>query len=210
VIWSDRLWLIELKTEKGSHRATQIPGYFELARHHHPSCDIDLLYVTPPMEAPYRSDIGRYAHLTWADLVEPIKRTWPMGTHPGQQEVLDGLIGAIDSLHQSPSTWRAAVSAAALAPEPEVDPVAEALMAAELTAQDGVQRAVELLLASLDELLEVRLSVRDELAASAPGSALRHVVPWIWRPESTGRPMTTAGGAFGRELRVSRYAAPQY
>lgn len=53
VLWDDRLWLIELKTEKGSHRADQIPGYFELAHHHYQGAQIDLLYITPPMQAPY-------------------------------------------------------------------------------------------------------------------------------------------------------------
>ncbi len=31
VIWSDRVWIIELKSEASSHRPTQIPQYFELA-----------------------------------------------------------------------------------------------------------------------------------------------------------------------------------
>ncbi|HET6917459.1 MAG TPA: hypothetical protein VFH56_15325, partial [Acidimicrobiales bacterium] len=31
VLWEDRLWLIELKTERASHRRGQISGYFELA-----------------------------------------------------------------------------------------------------------------------------------------------------------------------------------
>ena len=63
VLWPERLWLIELKTEKGSHRATQIPSYFELGRHHHPGCSVDLLYVTPPMTYSYEppDEWGRYS-----------------------------------------------------------------------------------------------------------------------------------------------------
>ncbi len=53
VLWDDRLWLIELKTEKASHRAGQIASYFELAHHHYPDAMVDVLDVTPPMEAPY-------------------------------------------------------------------------------------------------------------------------------------------------------------
>jgi hypothetical protein len=210
VIWPDRLWLIELKTEKGSHRPTQIPSYFRLARHHHPTLQIDLLYVTPPMVAPFRSDVGRYAHLTWTDLAEPIKRSWPSGTDPGQQEVIDGLLGAIDSLHLAASSWRAALALPPVPTQPPIDPVPAALEAARATAEDGAQRAVDHLPQSLEELLALRLSVRDELAASPADSPLRHVVPWIWRPESTGRPLTSAGATVGMELRVSRYAAPQH
>ncbi len=36
VLWDDRAWLIELKMEKSSHRADQIPTYFDLAHHHYP------------------------------------------------------------------------------------------------------------------------------------------------------------------------------
>lgn len=209
VIWPERLWLIELKTEKGSHRATQIPGYFRLARHHHPSHRIDLLYITPPMEAPYRSDIGRYAHLTWADLVRPIRTTWADATAVGQREVVDGLLEAIDSLHLPPSVWRAALPFPP-APQRQEPPLPAALEAARLTAEDGLQRGVELLPESLEELLELRLAVRNALAQSPAGSLLRHVVPWVWRSESTGQPLTGSGRTFGMELRLSRYASPQY
>lgn len=37
LLWDDRLWLIELKTEKASHRVEQVPYYFELAHHHFPT-----------------------------------------------------------------------------------------------------------------------------------------------------------------------------
>ena len=48
VLASDRLWMIELKTDRASHRRGQIPTYFELAQHHHPGRSIDLTYLTPP------------------------------------------------------------------------------------------------------------------------------------------------------------------
>lgn len=88
-------------------------------------------------------------------------------------------------------------------------PFAQAMDAAAATADDGTQRAVEFLPAKLEDLLALRLDVRDQLARSPSDSALRCVRPWIWRPESTGRPMTTAGQDVGMELRLSRYAAPR-
>src|SRR4051794_5555155 len=50
VLWDDCVWLVELKTERGSHRADQIPTYFELAAHHYPGHRIELTYLTGPME----------------------------------------------------------------------------------------------------------------------------------------------------------------
>lgn len=40
VLWPDHIWLIELKTERGSHRANQVPYYFELAHHHFPDREV--------------------------------------------------------------------------------------------------------------------------------------------------------------------------
>src|SRR4051812_4594663 len=42
VLWADRVWIIELKTEAGSHRRDQIPSYFDLAAHHFPDALIDI------------------------------------------------------------------------------------------------------------------------------------------------------------------------
>jgi len=45
-VWPDRL-LIELKTERGSHGAAQLPYDGDLALHHFPNRLIDLVYITP-------------------------------------------------------------------------------------------------------------------------------------------------------------------
>ena len=228
VLWDDRVWLIELKTEKGSHRAGQIPGYFDLAHHHYPQANIDLLYITPPMVAPYQpgASWARYAHVTWGALVGPIKASWPSGTAPGEQQVVDGLLQAVHALHLKPVDWRAELLRSAPdavvrleqeAPADPTTPEAIAATALELaldtaasTAGDGKQRAVDIAPGDLETLLTLRLAVRDALAATPSGSLLRHVVPWIWRAESQGRPLTEGGRAHGMELRVSRYATERY
>jgi hypothetical protein len=225
VLWADRLWLVELKTERASHRHSQIPGYFELAHHHYPGAKIDVLYVTPPMQAPYPAteSWARYAHTTWGDLVDLIRSAWPTGTSPGHQEVIDGLLAAIDSLSIKPAAWRAAMNAAVpdapglldpasstTEPRPKAAALDRALAEAALTAHDGRQRAVDIEFPSLEDLLALRLSVRDALADSPHGSPLRHVLPWIWRPESTGEALTISGRQRGLELRVSRYELPRY
>jgi hypothetical protein len=39
LVFEDRVWMIELKTERGSHRATQLPHYLDMAAHHYPRAD---------------------------------------------------------------------------------------------------------------------------------------------------------------------------
>lgn len=109
VIWDDHIWLIELKTEKGSHRKAQVPYYFELGRHHHPQATVDLTYLTGPMSAPSEAPQAwaRYAHITWDAIADLIQELWPKPTAPGQREVVEGLLDAIASLHLPPSEWRA-------------------------------------------------------------------------------------------------------
>jgi hypothetical protein len=53
------------------------------------------------MHAPYKPPAAwaRYTHTTWGELIEPIRSSWPTGTAPGEQEVIDGLLNAIDALH---------------------------------------------------------------------------------------------------------------
>jgi hypothetical protein len=217
VVWDDRLWLIELKTEKASHRPDQIPTYFDLAHHHYPDAAVEVLYVTPPMLARYEAPApwGRYAHAPWTELAELIRSTWTSCDLPGQQAVLDGLLAALAGLDMRPAEWRAV---GLEAPEPvleaglefERSPLDTALEAAALTAEDGAQRAVEYSASNLEDLLSLRLAVRDALASSKAGSPLRHVRPWIWRTESTGLALTAAGREHGMEMRLSRYTAPLY
>jgi hypothetical protein len=76
--------------------------------------------------------------------------------------------------------------------------------------QDGEQRAVNFEAADLDGLLALRLALREALASSPEGSPLRNVLPWLWRWESSGRPLTRRGEETGRELRLSRYKTARY
>ena len=66
LIFEDRIWMIELKTERGSHRANQLPHYLDLASHHYPGRSIDVTYLTGPLTkpAPALRERQRYVHLT--------------------------------------------------------------------------------------------------------------------------------------------------
>lgn len=44
--WQDRLLILELKTEAGSHRDGQIDWYMRIAAHNHSDKRIDLVYLT--------------------------------------------------------------------------------------------------------------------------------------------------------------------
>lgn len=217
LLWDNRLWIIELKTERQSHRADQIPYYFELAHHHHPSCAIDLTYLTGP-----RSKSGaatqpweRFSHLEWSAISPMIVQHWGDATDLGQDEVVRGLTATIEGLDQPATRWRS-IAATIYETEPaprsaDMDPTARALELAQQTAEDGEQRALDVPLGSLDALHELRMRVRSELAATAAGDPLRRVLPWVWRAESSGgRVKTTAGEEAGFELRLSRYEKPRY
>ena len=215
VLWPDRVWIIELKTEVASHRATQIPSYLELARHHFPDAAINLTYLTPPMVYAFEPSAtwARYAHVSWPQIAPALREVWAAPESPGQREVVDGLLRAIERMDQErPADFLAALrSGPAPAPTPAIDLAASALELAAATAEDGEQRALDQEVADLEDLLELRLEVRDRLAASPDGSSLRRVRPWIWNAATTdGVALTDAGERNGAELRLSRYRQALY
>ncbi|NRQ32458.1 hypothetical protein HII36_11495 [Nonomuraea sp. NN258] len=78
VLWDDRLWLIELKTETSSHRRGQLATYYTLAGHHHPGLSLDLTYLTPPFtfKPPSDRDGVRFAHVDWTQVVPLLREVW--------------------------------------------------------------------------------------------------------------------------------------
>lgn len=218
-----RLWLVELKTERGSHRHGQIPQYFELARHHHPDRTIDITYLTPPMTVAYDppGPWGRFSHLTWDAAADAIRDVWGETSDTEQRAVVDRLLETVTDLTTlSGGAWRtsigrvssAAPARTADAPrrEPETEVVARAMELAGAVTSDGRQRALEHRPVDLEDLQALRLAVRNELARSPVSSPLRHVMPWLWQPTSGGSALTDIGTELGYELRLSRYAKPLY
>jgi hypothetical protein len=215
VLWDDRVWMIELKTEVASHRATQIPGYLDLARHHHPDASIDLTYLTPPMAYDFRGsgDAVRYAQVTWPQLDPVLRSVWSEPRESGQRAVVNGLLRAIDRMEAEPPAefLTALRSRSVPAPAAAANPVQVALELAAATAEDGILRALDHDARDLEDLLELRLEVREQLAASPVGSPLRTVMPWIWNAATTdGLALVPAGERTGAELRLSRYREAVY
>jgi hypothetical protein len=217
LLWDDRLWMVELKTERASHRARQLPGYFEFAAHYYPSCGIDLTYLTPsmPLVPPPVPAGMRFAHVTWDQLVPLVDETWGGGDQQ-QRRVVAMLVAALASIGGSWTTWRATqLGNAPPTPEPAAS-VAErpamveaALRLAEATAADGRQRALDYPPAGLEDLQQLRLAVRQAICSAPAGGPIRHVEPWLWNAAtSTGRALTATGQETGYELRLSRHRSP--
>ncbi len=221
VLWENRLWVIELKTDWGSQRPDQLPMYFDLAHHNHPNLLIDITYLAPAMqldlEAP--TDVDRFAHVTWTEIRPLVEQVWHTEQSPGESEVVRGVLDGIDGLDQPPRQWLDDYAAAAGEPDHEPalvvgspsafgDVADQGVELAGRTAQDGEQRALDVRFSGLDALQEMRETIKEALAATEPGSPLRQVRPWQWTWESTGQPLTEAGRELGWELRLSRYRQP--
>ena len=236
VLWRDRVWIIELKTEAGSHREDQLPYYLLLATAAHPGCRVDLTYMTGPLSKspPEVSEGQRYCHLTWAQVMPLIEAVW--GTdqrseviayvdtvrtviqnlatlRPSQQR--EALLRQTPSAEEGPSSREVLPAEAAEtsipAPRegPHDAPVAEDLLGlARATAIDGRQRGVGA--TSPTELESLREAARDLIAELPAEDRARFVLPWLWRAGRTdGRALTSEGQEFGYELRFSRYEAIQ-
>jgi hypothetical protein len=221
VLWKDRLWMIELKTEVTSHRPTQLPGYLELADHHHPTGRIDLTYLTPPMNVipPPTLERMRFTHTDWSQLLRLATETWGDGTTHERRavalltSVIDG-IGTPWHARRPNHPGHTVTEPAALRIEHSIDeptagrdePVGAALQLAHATGHDGRQRALDHPTGGLAELQRLRLTVRDTILASPADTPIRHVRPWIWNTTTSGgTALTTTGQTTGYELRFSRY-----
>lgn len=235
VLWQGQVWLIELKSERGSHRADQIPLYFTLARHHHPTCEIDITYLTPSMHAPHTTANSweRYAHLTWDEVIQMVRGAWSPPASNSEAAVVEGIVRAIERLELKPSEWRS-LELGVVVPSIDVafvddtasagklvevggedrraaegDVIEQALMLARATAEDGKQRALDVRFDSLESLLDARVQLRERMAADPEDAPIRFVMPWLWRAESTGSALTESGRQTGYELRFSKYTKPQ-
>lgn len=196
VISTSRLWLIELKTEVASHRATQIPSYFELGRHHFPAHRVDLTYLTPPFDytpAPPPAN-SRFAHVTWDQVVTLVLEVWKDADGVAG-DLRDTLAEAIGGIGTPWGDWRRVTLE---------DLLAAALRLAHQTVLDGKQRALDAGSGSLEELQQLRLDTRDALRGGVePTDEL--VTPWLWNAQTSGgSPLTDAGAEQGYELRFSR------
>jgi hypothetical protein len=235
VFAADRCWIIELKTEPGSHRPSQIPDYFERARHYHPTLRIDITYLTSGLRQPFdppTREWERYAHVERRQVIALIDAAWGADTDDELHEAARLLILGAQHLDQPSANWWEQLGYAPppvlpSAPTPpsaprttrtgalatEVDTllpgvIDDALAAAEATGQDGQQRAVGLEIGGLEALQELRLVLHRACQTASEVSPLGRVQPWLWSADTSGgRAMTPAGEKTGYEVRLSRSRA---
>jgi hypothetical protein len=236
VEWPERLFMIELKSERRSHRPGQLAHYLDLAAHHHPDRAVDLLYLTPTMEAVPPQPLpsrATYAHVAWPAVGDLIAATWSGSDVAWERTIANRLAWWIEQVEQAaplpvrdtqpslpPQAAEAAetaspavVATGANGPPAESSDLGAALHVAALVQEDGKPRGLETDVDDPEDLEELRLELRDVLSAGleVDGEQLTHVRPWIWSAASSGgRPLTTSGERTGYELRVSRYRAAQY
>jgi hypothetical protein len=210
LVFSDRVWIIELKTERGSHRATQLPHYLDLASHHFPGRAIDVTYLTGPLikPAPRLRERQRYVHLTWDTVLPLYEMAWGRTEDPRVRRYLEVLEDALTALGTPWQEWRTTLTETPAPALTAPDPLDAALRLVDATASDHAQRALDHPAQGAQELHDLRLEARDRIRAEPAGSPRRHVLPWVWSLESTGVPLTSSGREHGLELRFSYYARP--
>lgn len=194
VITPDRLWIIELKTEAKSHRKDQMPYYEYLARHHYPDKSLDMLYLTSEMKRqdPASYLQSRYTHLYWSEIVDLIDEIWSASEHQEERDLSTALTRELTNLKRPTKTF-----------SEEAAVIREAIKLAVEVQQDGKQRAVEVTVGGLQELIDTRKRLSDALDRDF---ATPNVKPWIWyQTSSGGKPLTKLGWSVGCELRLSRY-----
>lgn len=224
-----RCWIIELKTEPGSHRSRQIPDYFERAHYYHPELRVDITYLTAGLRAPFQprtEQWERYVHVEWSQTAELIRSVWSSASDERVLRVMATLLSGITRLDATARSWwsslgyelepltveelmrqPSAASLPATRPHPGMPlaPIDEGLVLALDTAEDGRQRAIGLEVGGLEALHQLRLELRRALLAEPAESSLRTVQPWLWSATTSGgTAMTSAGLRTGYELRLSR------
>lgn len=224
MLWHDRLWIVELKTETGSHVPAQVPAYLEFARHYYPDLRIDLTYLTPAMvvSEPPLAGSSRFGQVTWDQVIGPIQDIWA-AEDDAHSRTVQVLVAALQSIGTPWPSWRSDLLASARVATPErppavpFDPVAAAVALAEATSIDGQQRGLNWHAGSLEKLQAGRLSVREAISSAQASvgmesnAAMRRVLPWLWdETTSGGQALTEAGAETGYELRLSRYESPVY
>ena len=194
VLWDHQLWIIELKTELSSHRKDQLPLYLELAEHHYSSYHIQILYITPSMARLNKDGMKDHLfyHLFWSELSPYIKKIWSESEHQAERTLESALQRELSHLNQPTKSFRN-----------NAETIRNALKLAPLVQKTGEQMAVEINVGGLDEIIELRIRIRDALNRLAGAN---NVKPWIWFEKSSGgKPLTELGRQVGCEIRLSRY-----
>ena len=188
------LWIIELKTESGSHRKKQLPYYARLAAYHYPNHNIEFLYLTGPMERQNEIQDADFPfrHLFWSEVIELIDQTWANSQNEPERLLSLALNREISNLEASSNLFRENARV-----------IRDAIITAKYVQKTGNQAGIEATSGGIEEMNMLRVRIRDALVRKKD---LKNVRPWIWKDSTSGgSPLTNLGKGVGYELRLSRY-----
>ena len=171
-----------------------MPYYEQLARHHYPDKRLDLLYLTSDMQRQDASNFtdSRFSHHFWSETSHLIEEIWSDSEHAEEQALSTALVRELSSLDRPTKLFTA-----------EAAVIREAISLALEVQEDGKQRAVEVSVGGLEDLMDLRARAN---AAMARDPKTPNVRSWIWyEATSGGQALTSLGEDVGCELRLSRY-----
>ena len=194
VFTQSEIWIIELKTEAGSHRRDQLPLYVRLASHAYPELKISITYITGPMARmdSLDSEDTPFKHFEWGEIAELISKYWDRPPYKEEQLLAAAILREIQGLDSSASAFRKDAAV-----------VREAMRAALQVQLTGEQVGIESAPGGLQELHDLRLRIRDALARNEKSKSVR---PWVWSAATSGgSALTHFGSEVGYEIRLSRF-----
>jgi hypothetical protein len=194
ILTSNTLWIIELKTEAGSHRKEQLPYYARLAAYHYSNHNIEILYLTGPMK--WQKEIQDvdfpFRHLFWSEVIKLIDQTWANSQNEPERLLASAIKREISGLDAPSNLFRENARA-----------IRDAIKAAKFVQKTGNQAGIEATSGGIEDLNILRVRINDALARQKD---LKNVRPWIWKDSTSGgSPLTSLGKDVGYELRLSRY-----
>lgn len=219
-LWTDRVLMIELRTEVGTHRDAQVEWYLQLAAHNYQGRAVDLIYVTPEPTSGRRMnlpDLGRVRNCSWIEMAKIIEVAW--GKLPGEEAanamVFAHYLQGIGRVNEAPASvvplgtkTRKKQLGEMLGPveEPLDEDTWEQIVETIYTvADDGEERALELPLLAQESAKELRRRIRADVDTS---DDLRDVAAnlelWIWHESQGGEALSEAGLESGCEIRLSK------
>jgi hypothetical protein len=226
-LWTDRVLMLELRTEVGSHRDAHVDWYLQLGAHNYGGRAIDLVYITPETTAGKSAvlpDLARFRNCSWAELAKVIEVAWSKttGREAANALVFAHYLEGIGKVNDAPlplpplgtKTRKKQLQGDALGPvvesldDPTWEQVVETLYS---VAEDGEERALELGVAAYESAKELRRRIRGDIDVSDDlRDAAHDIEMWIWHERLGGEALSEAGLESGCEIRVSKRAEARH